>query len=598
MIKLSSLVTRTWLVTMLVIGFCFFTSTQVYGMIYKQNIEENYLKDFENSINSLISILEENPEFLIENLDKLRAHDSHLMLMVKLENEPIIHSSNVHLDKHLEDMNKITSINRVETALASGENSLIVDKIKFDQKVNTPFILKIHHFTVNGQDGQFYVYGDLAFLNNTNSRMNSWVGIIGILYVIVGILLFYYFQNRLGRPLTQLRDIAYDYAKNDFSKQAQSNYKDELAQLALAMNKMGKSLEVTGAATRQEKELLENIVISISTGVLYYNQDKTLLMSNPIGDEFLQRLYRSDQVIKAVIPEVLEYRIDSVIKFPEKVSYENNIDDYYYKITLIPLFDENLESVRGVLVSIQNITQEKRLDIMRNDFINNISHELRTPLVMIQGYSEAILDDVAETQEEKKEMAKIIGEESIRMNRMVNEMLDSSRMEAGFINLIKLDVDFEDFFKNLFTRFATMSEKNDIQLKLTIEPNLNSYYMDEDKMNQVFVNLINNAIRHTSMADKDNKEVEIWVHLDKIMDEVLIEVIDNGTGISEEDVPYVFDRFYKADKSRTVTKENKTGTGIGLSIVKNIVEAHGGFVEVKSILNEQTKFMVHLPYLD
>ena len=88
------------------------------------------------------------------------------------------------------------------------------------------------------------------------------------------------------------------------------------------------------------------------------------------------------------------------------------------------------------------------------------------------------------------------------------------------------------------------------------------------------------------------------MHLDKIMDEVLIEVIDNGTGISEEDVHYVFDRFYKADKARMVTKENKTGTGIGLSIVKNIIEAHGGFVEVKSVINEQMRFIVHLPYLD
>ncbi|UDE95516.1 HAMP domain-containing histidine kinase [Carnobacterium viridans] len=195
-------------------------------------------------------------------------------------------------------------------------------------------------------------------------------------------------------------------------------------------------------------------------------------------------------------------------------------------------------------------------------------------------------------------MAKIIGEESIRMNRMVNEMLDSSRMEAGFINLIKLDVQLDDFFNKLFTRFATMSEKNNIEMKLTIDANLDSYYMDEDKMNQVFVNLINNAIRHTSLSDKEHKKVEIWVHLDRIMDEVLIEVKDNGTGISEEDVPYVFDRFYKADKSRTVMKGNKTGTGIGLSIVKNIIEAHGGFVEVKSVVHEHTAFIVHLPYID
>ncbi|AEB29715.1 two-component sensor histidine kinase [Carnobacterium sp. 17-4] len=583
---------------MLAIGFCFFTSTQVYGMIYKKNIEENYIKDFESSMDTIAAMSEENPNFLIDNLDKIRAFNSHLFLSIQQGDEPIVYSSNIDLDKQLKAIEKVKATTQVNAALNSGKDALVKDEVKFDGKSKTPFIMKIKHFNLNNQEGKLYIYGDLSFLNKTHSRMAMWSIANLILYIIIGILLFYYFQRRLGHPLTQLRDIAYDYAKNDFSKQTHSNYKDELAQLALAMNKMGKSLEVTGAATRQEKELLENIVTSISTGVLYYNQDKTLLMSNPLGDEYLQHLYRSDQVMKTIIPEVLEYRIDSVIKFPEKVSYENNIDDYYYNITLIPLFDENLESVRGVLVSIQDITKEKRLDIMRNDFINNISHELRTPLVMIQGYSEAILDDVAETQEEKKEMAKIIGEESIRMNRMVNEMLDSSRMEAGFINLIKLDVQLDDFFNKLFTRFATMSEKNNIEMKLTIDPNLDSYYMDEDKMNQVFVNLINNAIRHTSLSNKENKKVEIWVHLEKIMDEILIEVRDNGTGISEEDVPYVFDRFYKADKSRTVMKGNKTGTGIGLSIVKNIIEAHGGFVEVKSVINEHTTFVVHLPYID
>ncbi|WP_041556251.1 sensor histidine kinase [Carnobacterium sp. 17-4] len=598
MFRLNSLVTRTWVVTMLAIGFCFFTSTQVYGMIYKKNIEENYIKDFESSMDTIAAMSEENPNFLIDNLDKIRAFNSHLFLSIQQGDEPIVYSSNIDLDKQLKAIEKVKATTQVNAALNSGKDALVKDEVKFDGKSKTPFIMKIKHFNLNNQEGKLYIYGDLSFLNKTHSRMAMWSIANLILYIIIGILLFYYFQRRLGHPLTQLRDIAYDYAKNDFSKQTHSNYKDELAQLALAMNKMGKSLEVTGAATRQEKELLENIVTSISTGVLYYNQDKTLLMSNPLGDEYLQHLYRSDQVMKTIIPEVLEYRIDSVIKFPEKVSYENNIDDYYYNITLIPLFDENLESVRGVLVSIQDITKEKRLDIMRNDFINNISHELRTPLVMIQGYSEAILDDVAETQEEKKEMAKIIGEESIRMNRMVNEMLDSSRMEAGFINLIKLDVQLDDFFNKLFTRFATMSEKNNIEMKLTIDPNLDSYYMDEDKMNQVFVNLINNAIRHTSLSNKENKKVEIWVHLEKIMDEILIEVRDNGTGISEEDVPYVFDRFYKADKSRTVMKGNKTGTGIGLSIVKNIIEAHGGFVEVKSVINEHTTFVVHLPYID
>ncbi|MEK6190192.1 MAG: cell wall metabolism sensor histidine kinase WalK, partial [Carnobacterium alterfunditum] len=264
MFKLSSLVTRTWLAAMLAIGFFLFTATQVYGMIYKKNIEENYMNDFESSINSLVSILEEDPGFLIENIDKSRAYDPHLSLIVKLADKPLIYSSNSYLEEQLNNFNQIKSTSKFETALASGKNFLIIDKSSFNGKIKTPYILKKQDFNFNDQEGQLYIYGDLSFLNSTYSRMKTWSAINAFLYIIIGILLFYYLQRRIGKPLKQLRDIAYDYAKNDFSKQAQSNYKDELAQLALAMNKMGKSLEVTGAATRQEKELLENIVTSIS----------------------------------------------------------------------------------------------------------------------------------------------------------------------------------------------------------------------------------------------------------------------------------------------------------------------------------------------
>ena len=235
---------------------------------------------------------------------------------------------------------------------------------------------------------------------------------------------------------------------------------------------------------------------------------------------------------------------------------------------------------------------------MRVDFINNVSHELRTPLVMIQGYSEAIVDDVAETVEEKHEMAKIIGEESRRMNRMVNEMLDLSRVESGYITLEKTKVSLSKFFNQLFSRFSTMASNGNVTLSLEIQPTLENYFMDRDKMDQVFVNLINNAIRHTIMADREEGQVKISVYLDTIVDEVLMEVQDNGTGIPEEDVPFVFERFYKADKSRASQRDNRIGTGIGLSLVKNIVEAHSGYVEVKSEMDVGTSFIVHMPYID
>lgn len=197
-------------------------------------------------------------------------------------------------------------------------------------------------------------------------------------------------------------------------------------------------------------------------------------------------------------------------------------------------------------------------------------------------------------------MAKIIWEESERMSRMVNEMLDLSRMETGYIELTKTEVDLYEFFKDLLTRFSQLAESNHVRLELDIQDGMTSYWMDEDKMNQVLFNLINNAIRHTSLAEPFDgiRYVKLLIHLDEVMDELLIEIIDNGTGIPKQDLPFIFERFYKADKARVMNKQNQTGTGIGLSIVKNIVEEHDGYMEVQSEVNTKTRFIIHLPYLD
>ena len=217
---------------------------------------------------------------------------------------------------------------------------------------------------------------------------------------------------------------------------------------------------------------------------------------------------------------------------------------------------------------------------------------------MIQGYSEAILDDVAETIEEKKEMAKIIRDESQRMNRMVNEMLDLSRMEAGYIELQKTEVNLNTYLRNLLFRFDTMA--GDVEVSLQMEAPKETIYqiLDKDKMDQVFVNLVNNAIRHTSITDKDEKVVTLQLLKEQELNEIVMIVKDTGTGIPDEDLPYIFDRFFKADKARNNQISKAKGTGIGLSLVKNIIEAHDGFIEVESSFEEGSAFIIHIPIVE
>ncbi|MBM6613715.1 two-component sensor histidine kinase [Desemzia sp. RIT804] len=580
-----------------IIGLFFFTCILSFRSLYNQSIERQYISEFEETIQETENYAETNPQQFLDQLNSINNANMHIQYMT-FNDEDLAQQVDLNNLGLTDFQQEVIEDPEVLSVLVERDDAQVIQTIRQENRLKVPFILRVYNFEANQQNMLLISFGDLSFLNEVQSSFRDWVAIIVVLYLIIGVWSFYYLKKRLGEPVTELRDIAFDYATNDFSRKAQVRHKDELSQLGLAMNKMARSLETSGAATRQEKELLENIVTSITTGILYYNQDKTLLMSNPSGEEFLENSEQGYLLEDVRVPGFLQKKMEEVISSSEKMQFEHIANDFYYEVYIIPLFDENIESVRGVLVSAQDITQERRLDTMRNDFINNVSHELRTPLVMIQGYSEAIVDDVAETTEEKHEMAKIIGEESRRMNRMVNEMLDLSRVESGYITLEKTTVNLSEFFNQLFSRFNTMASNGNVELSLEIQPNLETYIMDRDKMDQVFVNLVNNAIRHTIMADRERGQVKIKVYLDVIVDEVLMEVQDNGTGIPEVDIPFVFERFYKADKSRATQRDNRIGTGIGLSLVKNIVEAHDGYVEVKSELSNGSSFIVHMPYID
>src|SRR5699024_5314930 len=179
-------------------------------------------------------------------------------------------------------------------------------------------------------------------------------------------------------------------------------------------------------------------------------------------------------------------------------------------------------------------------------------------------------------------------EESLRMGRLVNELLDIGRMEAGHVELNLEKVDVDDFIHKIYTKFIGMSEENEIELRLTKEIENNTITIDQDRMEQVFTNLIDNAFGHT----KPGGYVHILVRSKD--DYFYVEVEDNGSGIPEEDLSFIFERFYKADKSRKRNGKKK-GTGLGLAIAKHMVSAHDGIISVKSKVNEGTTFSFKLP---
>jgi two-component system sensor histidine kinase ResE len=242
---------------------------------------------------------------------------------------------------------------------------------------------------------------------------------------------------------------------------------------------------------------------------------------------------------------------------------------------------------------LRNVTEEHRLEKLRKDFVANVSHELRTPLSMLQGYSEALLDDIATSTEERKELAQVIYDESLRMGRLVKDLLDLARMETGHMELDFQAFQLNALLKRVHRKFSALCKEQGLLLVLqSPEEDVVLPHADEDRLEQVLTNLLDNAIRHTALGAQITIRMELQ-HSGMDTQSVLIEVEDQGQGIPPEDLPFIFERFYKADKART--RGRATGTGLGLAIVKNIVDSHQGTVQVRSTLGQGTTFSIVLP---
>src|SRR5699024_331516 len=262
----------------------------------------------------------------------------------------------------------------------------------------------------------------------------------------------------------------------------------------------------------------------------------------------------------------------------------DDIGKRYIEIVGAPIFNER-NILKGTVIVLYDITELKRVAIMRKDFVANVSHELQTPITSLRGFAETLLDGNQKDRQTEENFIKIIYDESKRLQYLVEDLLTLSTLEKEDFRLFLRKVNILEVTEEIQPIIMQKAAAKNITFKISIEKNY-LLMADREKLKQILLNLINNAVSYTP----ENGKVSLIV--DEADEYIRFNVKDNGIGIEEDNLPRLFERFYRVDKDRS---RNTGGTGLGLAIVKHIVEVHEGKITVESKINEGSTFTVYIP---
>jgi two-component system, OmpR family, sensor histidine kinase ResE len=582
-----SVVGKLWVTILLLVSFVLFILTILLLEFFQNYHVDEVRNELTNTAEKVARVVENHKDLDLGMELGKEIIDEPVNILIVLDNDKTVYSHDSkgshreihHLIMNDESLQKVSAEKTVnkEFELSSDSSSNRYENIIV---VGTP----MH---IDEGDGAVFLYQSLGVIKDTTRQTTKLILLAAGIAIILTTIFAFFLSTRITAPLRKMREAAFEVAKGKFDTKVPILTKDEIGELATGFNQMGRQLKFHINALSQEKEQLSSILSSMADGVITFNRDGTILITNPPADRFLQQWYyeKSDQSDEPIPTSVRELLQNVVVTETEQTG-EITLQGRSYVVIVSPLYNNN--TIRGAVVVVRDMTEERRLDKLRKDFIANVSHELRTPISMLQGYSEAIVDDIAESEEEKKEIARIIYDESLRMGRLVNDLLDLARMEAGHIMLNKDSVPIMPFTERVVNKFLGIARENKVSIYFESNVDLQmEMTMDPDRIEQVLTNLIDNAVRHTPEAGT------VTVSLTEGKGGFLFNVKDTGSGIPEEDLPFVFERFYKADKART---RGKSGTGLGLAIAKNIVEAHRGHIQVHSKLKQGTTFTFFLPF--
>lgn len=414
--------------------------------------------------------------------------------------------------------------------------------------------------------------------------------LIGFIMLVTFLLLE---SRRDNIRLRQLNQKVKDLIAGDYSQVLDMQGSSEITNITNNLNDLSEVIRLTQENLEQESKRLHSILSYMTDGVLATNRRGQIIMINDMAKRQLG--VERDDALNQNILELLkieeEYELrDLITQSPELMIYSQNVNGEYISLRVrFALIRRESGFISGLVAVLHDTTEQEKEERERRLFVSNVSHELRTPLTSVKSYLEA-LDEGALTEPVAPDFIKVSLDETNRMMRMVTDLLHLSRIDNETSHLDVELINFTAFITFILNRFDKMkSQDEEKKYELVRDYPINSVWIeiDTDKMTQVIDNILNNAIKYSPDGGK------ITVSMKTTDDQMILSISDQGLGIPKEDLPKIFDRFYRVDKARS---RAQGGTGLGLAIAKEIVKQHNGFIWAKSEYGKGSTFTIVLPY--
>jgi len=407
-----------------------------------------------------------------------------------------------------------------------------------------------------------------------------------LLGAIISILIAFWLSRTITVTISLLTKQAERVASGEFDTMPNSDARDEIGTLTNTFQYMSSALHDTLEEVQSEKNKVETILQNMTDGIMAFNLEGILIHQNPEAKKMLagHEIESFDAFVSALgvqisMGDLLYIRQDT----PMEVQSET--DTRVLRLTFATFRFEN--KIGGILVVMQDITKQEKLEISRREFVANVSHELRTPLTTVKSYAETLIDMSGEPDGMQTRFLNVILSEADRMTRIVKDLLTLSRLdeEQGAVRPSE-PIDLKQFVGELVERISINAEKKQQSLTYTAINQTPVFYSDRDRLEQVLVNVLSNAIKYTAVGGK------IEVYSGRIYNEIYVKVVDNGIGIPKENLTRIFERFYRVDKARS---RETGGTGLGLAIAKQMMDNMGGNISISSVYGKGTEVTVTLP---